>query len=84
MVAAGPADPAGSADRAGSPVESCQRNLGSRNNRSSLGVAGLVGGAARRAVAVSAVAAAPVHDGGQVSVAEVVPGYPFVFGLTRS
>ena len=80
MVAAGLA---GWADRAGSPVESCQRNLGSRNNRSSVGVAGLVGVEGQTAVA-SAVAAAPVHDGGQVSVAEVVPGYPFVFGLTRS
>ena len=77
MVVVGPADPDGWADLAGSPVESLQKNLGSRNNRSSVGVAGLT-------AAAPAVVAAPVHDGGQVSVAEVVPGYPFVFGLTRS
>ena len=80
MVAVGPA---GWVDLAGSPVEGRQKNLGSRNNRSSVGVAGLLGVAGQTAAA-PAVAAAPVHDGGQVSVAEVAPGYPFVFGLTRS
>lgn len=66
--------PAGRIDRAGLPAEGHQRNQGSR---SSLGVAGLE-------VAMPVVAVATVVPGGQVSAAEVLPGWPYVFWLTLS
>lgn len=66
--------PADQVDRAGSPAEGRQRI---RGIRSSVGVAGLK-------VAVPVVAGVTVVLGGQVSVAEVLPGWPFVFWLTLS
>ena len=66
--------PADQVDRAGSFAEGHQRIQGIR---SSVGVAVLK-------VAVPVVAGVTVVLGGQVSVAEVLPGWPCVFWLTLS